>query len=96
MNPFINFVFLFRLCYYAIKSSSFGKQRILADIHTTFGSGRFTCALSERELTEFHRCMEKSFPFELNGKSKKGVFHVGKQMESSAVAELGPGIREIP
>lgn len=75
--------FLFRLCYYAIESLLFGKQCILADIRTTFGSGGFTCALSKRELTEFHSYMEKSFPFELNGKSKKGVFHVGKQMESS-------------
>ena len=83
--------FLFRLCYYAIESLSFGKQRFLADIRTTFGSGGFTCALSERELTEFHNYLEKSFPFELNGKSKKGVFHVGKQMESSVWA-LAPKI----
>ena len=55
------------------------KQRFLSEIRTTYRSGGFTCAFTERELTEFHNFLEKSFPFSDERKVKQGVFCVGKQ-----------------
>ena len=55
------------------------KQRFLSEIRTTYRSGGFTCAFTERELTEFHNFLEKSFTFSDEGKVKQGVFCVGKQ-----------------
>ena len=55
------------------------KQRFLNEIRTTYRSGGFTCAFSERELTEFHNYLEKHFRFDGEGKVKQGVICVGKQ-----------------
>ena len=55
------------------------KQRFLSEIRSTFKSGGFTCAFTERELTEFHNFLEKNFSFNAEGRMKKGVICVGKQ-----------------
>lgn len=55
------------------------KQRFLSEIRTTYKSGGFTCAFTERELTEFHNYLEKHFSFDGEGKVKQGVLCVGKQ-----------------
>ena len=59
------------------------KQRFLSEIRNTFKSGGFTCAFTERELTEFHNFLEKNFSFNAEGKMKQGVICVGKQPGSS-------------
>ena len=59
------------------------KQRFLSEIRNTFKSGGFTCAFTERELTEFHNFLEKNFSFSVEGKMKKGVLCVGKQPTDS-------------
>ena len=55
------------------------KQKFLNEIRVTFKSGGFTCAFNERELIEFHNYLEKSFPFDAEGKRKQGVVCVGRQ-----------------
>ncbi|XP_065913247.1 uncharacterized protein [Dysidea avara] len=70
-----------RLCYYTTESLLY-KQRFIQELRTTFKSGGLACALSERELTEFHTYLEKSFPFSDQNRVKEGLTCVGKQPAS--------------
>lgn len=72
-------MYTFRLCYYTTESLAIGKQKFLSEIRLTFGSGGFTCSLSERELVEFHNYLEDLFDFQDSAKMKQGVSFVGKQ-----------------
>ena len=73
---------LFRLCYYTIESLAC-KQRFLSEIRLTFGLGGFNCSFSERELSDFHNFLEKSFNFKLQGNVKVGATCVGRQTDDS-------------
>lgn len=48
----------------------------------TFGSGGFVCSFSEKELSEFHQHLEKSFNFDDPMHVKKGLICAGKQPDS--------------
>ena len=71
------------------------KQRFLQELRTTLKSGGLTCAMSERELIEFHNFLEKSFPFGEEHRAKQGLACVGKQPVScggDAIWVLNPDV----
>ncbi len=69
-------------CYYTMDSLQF-KQRLLSEIRQTFGYGGLNCSFSERELSDFHNYLEKSFPYDDVGRVKTGEDCVGKQQDGS-------------
>ena len=62
------------------------KQRFLTEIRKTFGYGGLNCSLSERELSDFHNHLEKSFPYEEPGRVKKGANCIGRQQNTEPVS----------
>lgn len=65
--------------------SLFIKQRFLNEIRTTFGFGGLNCSLNDRELADFHNYIEKDFPFNEPGKTKRGVTCVGRQLKECGI-----------
>lgn len=55
------------------------KERFMNEIRTTYGFGGLNCSLTDRNLSDFHNYLEKSFPFDDPGRTKLGVRCVEKQ-----------------